>query len=151
MYQVEVVIESGMNAPTLADCLITAAQATLSHQGAPAGELSILITNDQRMGTLNQEYRGVAGSTDVLAFPAGEQPDLPGQPYYIGDIAISLPRARLQATERGHTLEKELQLLVVHGVLHLLGHDHACPDDKALMWSAQRDLLAALGGDPTTA
>jgi probable rRNA maturation factor len=64
---------------------------------------------------------------------------------YLGDIAISLPRATAQAEAAGHPVAAELQLLTVHGVLHLLGHDHAEPEEKAAMWAAQAAVLATLG------
>jgi probable rRNA maturation factor len=64
---------------------------------------------------------------------------------YIGDILISIPRAQAQADAAGHPLEAEVQLLVVHGVLHLIGHDHAEAEDKARMWKAQTEILKQLG------
>lgn len=97
------------------------------------------------MSALNQTHRGVLGSTDVLAFPAGETIPIPDELNYLGDIAISLPRAVDQAAAGEHSLDQELQLLVVHGALHLLGHDHAEPDEHARMWAAQRAILDGLG------
>jgi probable rRNA maturation factor len=64
---------------------------------------------------------------------------------YLGDIVISLPRARHQASAAGHSLNDELQLLVVHGVLHLLGHDHDTPNRKKKMWAVQDEILRNLG------
>ena len=64
---------------------------------------------------------------------------------YLGDILISMPRASQQAAVAGHPLEAEVQLLVVHGVLHLLGYDHAEPEEKRRMWAAQADILSSLG------
>jgi probable rRNA maturation factor len=64
---------------------------------------------------------------------------------YIGDILISIPRAQSQAEAAGHPLESEVQLLVVHGTLHLLGHDHAQPEEKSRMWQAQAEILESLG------
>ena len=82
--------------------------------------------------------------TDVLSFPASEtDPDTGAS--YIGDILISIPRAQAQADAAGHPLEAEVQLLVVHGVLHLLGYDHADAEEKALMWKAQAEILTGLG------
>jgi probable rRNA maturation factor len=86
----------------------------------------------------------VDSPTDVLSFSADfEDPDLENR--YLGDVVISLPRAIHQAQARGHNTEQELQLLVVHGVLHLLGYDHLTGDDKNQMWSLQDQILNDLG------
>ena len=114
-----------------------AAYATLEHESQSlASELSVILTNDARLHELNLNYLGVDAPTDVLSFPATETDPETGAPY-IGDILISIPRAQAQASAAGHPLESEVQLLVVHGVLHLLGHDHAEPEEKGRMWKAQ--------------
>ena len=107
-------------------------------------DLSIILTDDARLHELNLNYLGVDAPTDVLSFPASETDPETGA-RYIGDILISLPRAESQAAAAGHALESEVQLLVVHGVLHLLGHDHAQAEDKARMWKAQAEVLEKLG------
>jgi probable rRNA maturation factor len=96
------------------------------------------------MRALNRSYLGIDAPTDVLAFPASELDPETGR-RYLGDVLLSLPRAERQAKDAGHGLEAELQLLVVHGVLHLLGYDHASPDEKARMWAAQAEVLGRLG------
>jgi probable rRNA maturation factor len=122
-----------------------AANATLVHQSQPLdSELSIILTNDARLHELNLNYLAVDAPTDVLSFPASETDPETGA-RYIGDILISMPRAQAQAEAAGHPLESEVQLLVVHGVLHLLGQDHAQADEKARMWRAQAEILEALG------
>ena len=122
-----------------------AAQATLSHQKeSPDVDLSIVLADDARLHELNRDYLGVDAPTDVLSFPASET-DPETDSRYIGDIIISVPYAAKGAAKAGHPLEAELQLLVVHGVLHLLGHDHAKPREKAKMWKAQAEILASLG------
>jgi probable rRNA maturation factor len=122
-----------------------AAHAVLTHEAQSLdSELSIVLTDDARLQQLNREYLGVDAPTDVLSFPAAETDPETGA-RYIGDILISIPRARVQANAAGHPLESEVQLLVVHGVLHLLGHDHAQPEEKARMWKAQAKILAGLG------
>ena len=105
--------------------LQAAAQAVLDRHEVPENSgLSIAITDDEAVAALNKQYRGVDSPTDVLSFPASEtDPDTGAS--YIGDILISIPRAQAQADAAGHPLEAEVQLLVVHGVLHLLGYDHA--------------------------
>ena len=82
-----------------------------------AGSVSVLLCGDARMRRLNREFRKIDRPTDVLSFPA----DVPG---LLGDVAIDVPYAARQARRRGHALDREVQLLLVHGVLHLLGHDH---------------------------
>jgi probable rRNA maturation factor len=122
-----------------------AAQAALVHEAQPLdSELSIVLTNEARLHELNLNYLGIDAPTDVLSFPASETDPETGT-RYIGDILISIPRAQAQANVAGHPLESEVQLLVVHGVLHLLGHDHAAANEKARMWKAQAEILATLG------
>lgn len=127
--------------------LITAVTQTLAQQGeATAVALSLLLTDDDQIQQLNRDFLGFDKPTDVLSFPAGEvMPGMAGELLYLGDIAISVPYAARQAAQAGHDLTAELQLLTVHGVLHLLGHDHAEPGEKAQMWAAQTAVLAQLG------
>jgi probable rRNA maturation factor len=122
-----------------------AVNAALAHESESLdSELSIVLTDEARLQQLNRDYLGIDAPTDVLSFPASETDPETGA-RYIGDILISIPRARAQAERAGHPLEWEVQLLVVHGVLHLLGHDHAEPDEKARMWTAQAEILETLG------
>jgi probable rRNA maturation factor len=124
--------------------LRAAARAALEHQAAPApGELTIAITDDPRLQQLNRDYLGEDHPTDVLSFPSDEHDPETGARYF-GDIAVSFPRALEQANSAGYPVTAELQLLVVHGVLHLLGHDHAQPDEKAHMWTTQAEILKQL-------
>ena len=120
------------------------ARAALTHQNAPVpSTLTIVITDDEALRELNRHYLGHDYATDVLSFPASEI-DLETGATYLGDIALSVPRAQAQARKAGHPLTAEVQLLVVHGVLHLLGHDHATRQEKARMWKAQREILEGL-------
>lgn len=109
-------------------------------------DLSLVIEDDAKLHELNKEFLGIDAPTDVLSFPSGEEdPDPETGHFYLGDIIISYPRANEQSSVAGHAVMDELQLLVVHGVLHLLGHDHAEPEEKAEMWGAQNDILRELG------
>jgi probable rRNA maturation factor len=106
-------------------------------------DLTILLTDDGQIHQLNREYLAIDAPTDVLAFPADYiDPDTENR--YLGDVIISYERAVVQAQAGDHALEQEIELLVVHGILHLLGHDHADPDQKAKMWAAQAEILARL-------
>jgi probable rRNA maturation factor len=107
-------------------------------------DMTIVLTDDAQLHELNREYLGVDAPTDVLSFPAAEDDPETGTPY-LGDILISIPRAKQQAEAAGHSLEDEVQLLVVHGTLHLLGHDHATAAEKARMWQAQAEVMSGLG------
>jgi len=107
-------------------------------------DMSIVLTNDAQLHELNHEYLGIDAPTDVLSFPSDEEDPETGTPY-LGDILISIPRATQQAKAASHPVEAEVQLLVVHGTLHLLGHDHAEAEEKARMWQAQSEVMAKLG------
>ena len=91
---------------------------------------------------LNKQFRGIDLTTDVLSFPTEKGEKGPG---YLGDVIISVQRAKVQAKEAGHSLSEELTMLVVHGVLHLLGYDHSESEGKAKMWKAQEVILRELG------
>ena len=114
-------------------------RAALDHEAeSQEAELSIVLTDNEHLQELNLNYLGIDAPTDVLSFPASETDPESGA-RYIGDILISIPRAQSQADAAGHPLASEVQLLVVHGTLHLLGHDHAEPEEKARMWQAQSE------------
>jgi len=109
-----------------------------------SSDITIVLTDDAQLHELNRDYLGVDAPTDVLSFPASELDPETGSTY-LGDILISIPRAVQQAQAAGHPIEAEVQLLVVHGVLHLLGYDHAEADEKARMWAEQSKVLERLG------
>ncbi len=127
------------------DLLKKAARAALAQQRvSDRVELTIVITGNVQLRALNRQYRQIDAPTDVLSF------DGDGDERYLGDVIISYPKAKEQAKAGGHPIAAELQLLVVHGVLHLLGHDHYSPAEKAQMWQAQaaalRSIRAAITG-----
>lgn len=132
-----------------------AAQAALQQAGAPPkAELTILITDDAQLTELSRQFLGVDAPTDVLSFPASASPSSPSGAgetdpetgaSYLGDVVISYARARAQAAAGGYSVGDELCLLVVHGVLHLLGYDHAGSADRDKMWSLQAQVLKGLG------
>jgi probable rRNA maturation factor len=122
----------------------TAAVRTLARIQAPDGELTIQLTDSDEVRRLNRQFRGEDRPTDVLSFSDGEIDPDTGMRYH-GDVVIALPVARAQAEKAGHSLEAELSLLTIHGVLHLFGHDHASKDEEAEMWSLQGEILTSLG------
>jgi probable rRNA maturation factor len=116
---------------------------------APEASLTVVLTDDKEIQALNRQFRGIDAPTDVLAFAEEEAGqvfvDGSDDPPYLGDVIVSLPQARVQAAEHGHSTAQELRLLVAHGVLHLLGYDHAAPADEAAMWARQEEILRRVG------
>ena len=132
--------------PATLKSLETAVITTLQQQKTPQADLTLFLTGDERIQQLNLDYLGHDRPTDVLSFPTGApMPGMEEVAAYLGDIIVALPYAVRQAATAGHNAEAELQLLVVHGTLHLLGYDHADPDEKAEMWAAQTAVLTQLG------
>lgn len=122
-----------------------ACQTALTIEGAK-GDITVLIADPERIQTLNRDFRHVDRVTDVLTFPAweGEAIFAPSDGY-LGDIMICMERAKEQAVEFGHSLERELAFLAVHGTLHILGYDHMEPEEEALMRQRQREILERMG------
>jgi probable rRNA maturation factor len=128
----------------------------------PVCQVGLVITDDQTVRGLNRDFRGLDEVTDVLAFSASHagqwegEADVPGdsgepafvlppdQPPPLGEVIISYPQAQRQASERGEPLDQELALLIVHGVLHLAGHDHLEPQAEAEMQGKERAALEAM-------
>lgn len=119
---------------------------------AEAVELSVTLIDDARMEQLHLEWMDLPGTTDVMSFPIDElragTSDEPVAEGVLGDIVISPEVAQEQARAGGHRLEEELALLTVHGVLHLLGHDHAEEQERREMFTLQRTLLEEFLGRP---
>jgi probable rRNA maturation factor len=107
-----------------------------------AGELTLTFVDAVEMAALNAEYMDKVGPTDVLSFPMDDEPT-PGVPILLGDVVISPAVAAGQFAEHAGTLDDEIALLVVHGVLHVLGHDHADPEEAAVMRRRELALLEA--------
>jgi len=141
-------IERGLPQPPQRRWLEKAVRAALkSSKVEGVVGLTVVITSDASICELNRLYRGIDAPTDVLSFgnAAGEA-QLPGaDDAYLGDVVISYARASEQAAAFGHSVEEEIALLVVHGVLHLLGHDHEQADDRQRMWGVQDQALEMLG------
>ena len=113
------------------------------------GDITLVVTDDGTVAELNERFLRVSGPTDVLSFPAMSEDDAafalpPDATPYLGDIIIAYPYAERQAERLGRAVEDELDLLAVHGALHLLGYDHAEPEEKARMWAKQDAILSKL-------
>lgn len=112
-------------------------------------ELSLTFVDNETIHEINREYRGVDRPTDVISFALeeGEELEIVGTdlPRVLGDIIISVPKAREQAEEYGHSFMRELGFLAVHGFLHLLGYDHETDEEEALMFRKQEEILQKHG------
>lgn len=144
---IEIANESGVEVDT--DAVLAVARHTLDEMGVnPLAELSILLVDVEYMSELNHRWMGAEGPTDVLAFPMdessvdhGPNESNGGEPALLGDIVLCPEVAAKQAAVAGHSAADELHLLTVHGVLHLLGYDHAEPDEEREMFALQNRLL----------
>ncbi len=144
---IEIANESGADVDT--DQVLAVARYALDEMGVnPLAELSILLVDIEYMTELNHRWMGASGPTDVLAFPMDEGSvdhgpgDVnSGEPALLGDIVLCPQVAAEQAVTAGHSAADELSLLTVHGVLHLLGYDHAEPDEEREMFTLQARLL----------
>jgi len=129
-----------------------AVKLTLVHTGISSPvELGLVIAGDETVHELNRSYRSVDRTTDVIAFALSErgtkaEPFVmpPDDVIHLGEVIISYPQAKRQAEEQRHPLEKEMALLVAHGVLHLLGYDHELPEQEQRMRSMESKVLDAI-------
>lgn len=108
------------------------------------GEVSILMTDDAEMQTLNRRWRDLDKPTDVLSFPS-DDPEIPGQPKHLGDIAVGFETAFRDAQAMNRPFEAHIAHLLIHGFLHLVGYDHIDPEDAAVMEPLETKILAGLG------
>jgi len=147
--EVDVVRHDGAWDEIAEQMLARASRAALAEAPAlPAGdyELTILLTGDEEMRALNRTWRGKDAPTNVLSFPASESLSGPG---LLGDVALACETIRDEARERNLALKDHVSHLVVHGVLHLLGFDHATDAEAERMEAIERTALASLGiADP---
>ena len=120
------------------------AEAMLAALGVEDSELSILLCDDSTIRELNRRYRKKNRATDVLAFPMQEGPGSQFNPGLLGDVVISLPTARRQAAARDRPIVDEVTFLLAHGLLHLLGHDHATTRQEREMTARTEALMAAV-------
>jgi len=125
------------------ECLARLARAILSDVGEASAELSILFVGDQRMRGLNRRYRGKDRTTDVLAFPMRGVPH--SSSHLLGDVVIAVPTAARQAKQGHRSMDEELTVLLVHGILHLCGYDHERSETEARrMYRRERMILRSI-------
>ncbi len=124
------------------DLVIKAAAAVLEEEGYDdEAEVSIVFVDNPRIQALNKQYRGVDSPTDVLSFSMQEGENIPGEDSLLGDVIISLETAVHQAEEFGHSVDREVAYLAVHGVLHLLGYDHMKEPDRKQMREKEEAIM----------
>ncbi len=136
--------------------LVAVARHALEEMGvSPMAELSMLLIDTEHMSELNQRWMDSSGPTDVLAFPMDEFDSergpghVPGDTFaLLGDVVLCPAVAKQQARQAGHSMADELHLLTVHGVLHLLGYDHADPEEEREMFALQNRLLRTWHSQP---
>jgi rRNA maturation RNase YbeY len=128
------------------------ARKLLKAVGEGSSSLSISLVNDRRMAMLNRRHRGKDSPTDVLSFPLHSEGAHHEQPVdgerperLLGDVVISIDTARRQAAEYSAPLQNEINRLLIHGILHVLGHDHEKPKERAAMEAEERRLAAVIG------
>jgi len=148
--QLSIKIEKTFSRLVDEDLLRKAVELTLATAGISfAVELGLVIAGDDTVHGLNRTYRGVDDTTDVLAFALSESAKDEVEPFvtppddviHLGEVIISYPQAKKQAEEQHHALEREMALLVAHGVLHLLGYDHELPEGEKQMRGKESDVL----------
>ena len=158
MAEFEIVInrESEEWPEALESALAATAAAVLSQcltTGAATVELGLTLADDEAVQALNRDHRGQDKPTNVLSFPlvegGGFEPEAPGAPLLLGDVVLAYQTVAREATEQGKHLADHAVHLVVHGVLHLLGHDHGCDDEADAMERLEAAILCKLGiADP---
>lgn len=138
--EIDVEVEATAWTEVLPDVEALTRQAAVAAMGTDAGNLVILLTDDESVRDLNRRFRGKDGATNVLSFPASPNAD-----GHLGDIALAFGVCEQEASDQAKPLADHLRHLVVHGVLHLLGHDHQDDDEAIAMESLEISRLAVLG------
>lgn len=147
--EIDVLFDEGFETALDEDWLRSVAVAALQAEHQTDVEMGILITGQERIRQLHKEYMGEDSPTDVLSFAmrersADDAPDFvfpAGDAAHLGEVIISYPQAGIQAAEHGHSARREVAILLIHGVLHLLGYDHDEPDRQQKMQEREKDIL----------
>lgn len=123
--------------------LVATARRLLAAVGEKEAALSLSLVGDDAIRTLNAQYRGKDAATDVLSFPLDAEPAAPAE-RLLGDVVISVDMARRQAEAYDAPLQREIYRLLIHGLLHLKGHDHEAADERRIMRREERRLAGAI-------
>ncbi len=152
--EINVLIEEGLEVELSIDWLQNVVERVLVAENMPPNvEISLVITGQERMQELNREYRGQDRPTDVLSFAMSEQAEEeeptafigpPDGMLHLGEVIVSYPQAVIQARERGHSVSREMAVLIVHGVLHILGYDHEKPEVQPAMAAKEQEILEGI-------
>ena len=160
--EINVLIDEGLETRLEVGWLQSVAgQVLIAQEASSDVELSLVITSQERVRQLNRDYLGKDEPTDVLAFSmlpelsAGGEPGADSPPFvtppdgvlHLGEVIISYPQAVIQAEEHHHSIKKEIAILIIHGVLHLLGYDHAEPEPERQMRARETEILSQVDVD----
>lgn len=144
---IEIQVDEPFQSLVSSDQLENAIAAVLAFEDVQ-GDVTLIVGDDDAITDLNLRFLGNPGPTDVLSFPAQADDDAfvqaPDINPYLGDIVIAYPYTAAQAALAGRNVVNELSLLAVHGTLHLLGYDHAEPEEKTIMWARQDAILSGM-------
>jgi len=151
--EINILVDEGVEAGVGPSWLEEIAQRVLAAEKASAKtEVGIVVTGQEMVQQLNRSYRGKDEPTDVLAFSTRDEADgsrfifAPDGLLHLGEVIISYPQAAVQAEEHGHLLKRELSILLIHGLLHLLGYDHEESEARRKMRSREKELLGLIEG-----
>jgi probable rRNA maturation factor len=152
--EINVLIEDGLEIELETEWLQRVIEKPLICENVPPEvEISLVITGQERIQELNRDYRGLDKPTDVLSFSMTEQktdeePEAfigpPDGIMHLGEVIISYPQAVIQAAENGHSIQREMAVLIVHGVLHILGYDHEKEEMEPAMKAREKEVLAEI-------
>lgn len=152
--EINILVDEGVEADLELSWLEAIARRVLAAENVGAQtEMGLVISSGERVRELNRDYRGRDEPTDVLAFSAREEADglppfipPPDGVLHLGEVIISYPQALIQAEEHGHPLKKELAILLIHGLLHLLGYDHEKSNAERKMQAREKEFLGLIEG-----
>jgi len=152
--EIGIILDAGFSDCSEAEWLRGIAKAVLNAESASdSTEMGLVVTGQQKIRELNRTYRGIDRPTDVLSFPMQEDKeddDFTSPPEgagYLGDVIISYPQAERQAKEHKHSIKKEMAVLIIHGILHLLGYDHIEDEEAERMEARERQILQGIEGE----
>ena len=127
--------------PSLTAVLEDAIKFVLHKEGINNYEIGVTLVDDDYILKLNSQYRGKDVPTDVLSFPLSDENDVNGDTFVVGDVVISVDTAERQAFEYGHSFEREMVYLLVHGIYHILGYTHDDDENKEVMRQKEEDIM----------